>query len=59
MFWSDRGTSPHISSANMDGTEREPIISTHIVSPNGLAIDFNGNICIFFNLIRMQNMRNN
>ena len=54
MFWSDHGSNPHISSANMDGSNEGKIILTDIQSPNGLAIDFIGNraltlqFCFFF-----------
>ena len=43
MFWSDHGSNPHISSANMDGSDEGKIILTDIQSPNGLAIDYIGN----------------
>ena len=47
MFWSDHGSNPHISSANMDGTNDGKIIVTDIQSPNGLAIDFSGKMILY------------
>lgn len=38
MYWSDWGV-PKIERAAMDGTMREPIVTTNITWPNGLAID--------------------
>ena len=39
MFWSDWGRQPRIERANMDGTNRQAIITTKLFWPNGLAID--------------------
>ena len=39
IFWSDWGRFPRIERANMDGSNRQAIITTKIYWPNGLAID--------------------
>ncbi|XP_064615685.1 low-density lipoprotein receptor-related protein 5-like [Liolophura sinensis] len=43
IFWSDYGPRPVIERANMDGSQRVPIISTDITQPNGIAIDLKTN----------------
>ena len=40
MFWSDWGVSPMIMACVMDGTNCNPLVTTQIVWPNGLVIDF-------------------
>lgn len=40
IFWTDWGTNPMISVASMDGTSRQILISTDIIWPNGLALDW-------------------
>lgn len=40
MYWSDWGESPHISVADMDGSNRQFFIKDNIVWPNGLTIDY-------------------
>jgi hypothetical protein len=39
LFWSDWGSSPHIGSAGMDGSQRTNIITKDIIWPNGLVVD--------------------
>ncbi|XP_064608886.1 low-density lipoprotein receptor-related protein 4-like [Liolophura sinensis] len=39
MFWSDHGFGAHIGRANMDGSQRQNIVTTDIKYPNGIAID--------------------
>ncbi|XP_046556316.1 multiple epidermal growth factor-like domains protein 11 [Haliotis rubra] len=39
MYWTDRGASPHISTANYDGTNIRKIVSTGLTWPNGFTID--------------------
>jgi hypothetical protein len=39
VYWSDWGLKPKIERAKLDGTERETLINTSIVWPNGLVID--------------------
>ena len=39
MYWTDWGSSPHIRSASMDGSNIRYVISTNIHWPNGIAID--------------------
>ncbi|VDK84757.1 unnamed protein product [Cylicostephanus goldi] len=39
MFWTDWGQNPHIERANMDGTDRQIIVSTKIYWPNTIALD--------------------
>ncbi|XP_053386020.1 uncharacterized protein LOC123539293 [Mercenaria mercenaria] len=40
IFWSDWGKFPKIETANYDGSERKALITTGILWPNALAIDF-------------------
>lgn len=40
MFWCDWGDKPQIESAGMDGSNRRLLVSSHIIWPNGLAIDY-------------------
>lgn len=42
MFWCDWGSMPKIEVAGMDGSERKDLVSSHLVYPNGLAIDYSG-----------------
>ena len=39
MFWSDWGRRPRIERAWMDGREREVIIDSDLIWPNGIALD--------------------
>ena len=39
IFWTDWGRFPRIERANMDGTNRQAIITTKIFWPNGLTLD--------------------
>ncbi|CAG7815670.1 unnamed protein product [Allacma fusca] len=39
MFWSDWGKKPRIERSNMDGSNRESVITENIFWPNGLALD--------------------
>ena len=39
LFWTDWGENPRIERVGMDGSNRQPIISTKIYWPNGLALD--------------------
>jgi len=40
LFWSDDwGSSSHIGSAGMDGSQRTNVITTDIIWPNGLVVD--------------------
>ena len=39
MYWIDRGRTPFIEKANMDGSLRRRIVSSGLVSPNSLNID--------------------
>lgn len=43
MYWSDWGEHPKIEMASMDGTNRQTILSTNLIWPNGLALDFEKN----------------
>ena len=40
MYWSDWGEPAKIERASMDGNNREVLIDTDLVWPNGLAIDY-------------------
>lgn len=40
MFWADLGPAPRIESAYMDGYKRKVLISSGILFPTGLAIDY-------------------
>ena len=40
MYWSDWGEIAKIERASMDGNNREVLIDTDLVWPNGLAIDY-------------------
>ncbi|KAL1426766.1 hypothetical protein MTO96_017995 [Rhipicephalus appendiculatus] len=40
MFWTDWGKQPKIERAGMDGSHRSAIVTTDILWPNGLTIDF-------------------
>ena len=44
MFWSDRGSSPKIEQANMDGSSRAVLVSSGLVGVNSLAIDYSGKL---------------
>ena len=44
MFWSDRGSSPKIEKANMDGSSRAVLVSSGLVGVNSLAIDYSGKL---------------
>jgi len=39
MFWTDWGDQPKIERAGMDGSQRTTIVSTSLLTPNGIAID--------------------
>jgi len=39
IYWTDRGIGAQIESAALDGTDRNVVISSSLVWPNGLAID--------------------
>lgn len=40
LFWTDIGAQPVVESASLDGKDRTVIVSTNLVSPSGLTIDF-------------------
>ncbi|XP_048750577.1 low-density lipoprotein receptor-related protein 4-like isoform X2 [Ostrea edulis] len=40
IYWTDWGATPKIETSNYDGSERRDVITTDLVWPNGLAIDF-------------------
>lgn len=40
LFWSDWGEHARIERANMDGSGRTAVVTTELVHPNGLALDF-------------------
>ena len=42
LFFSDWGDNPRIEKANQDGTDRDAIVSTGLVWPNGLTLDRTG-----------------
>lgn len=42
LFWSDWGSYPNIERARLDGTERQIIVFSNIIWPNGLALDMDG-----------------
>jgi hypothetical protein len=44
MFWTAIGDSPHIGRANMDGMNASHIVSSDIGWPNGLTIDYDGEL---------------
>ena len=54
LFWTDDArNSPSVKKAHMDGTSVSKIITTGIIWPNGLAIDYKGeheNYCGFINI---------
>ena len=39
IFWADRGYSPKIERCNLDGSDRQTIVSTELSWPAGLAVD--------------------
>ena len=39
MYWTDWGNAPKIERAWMNGENRETLVSTDLIWPNGLAID--------------------
>lgn len=41
MFWTDCGKNAKIERAGMDGSNRSVVVSTNIVLPSGLTIDYN------------------
>lgn len=41
IFWTEFGANPRIERANLDGSERKAIVTTGLVYPNDLQIDFN------------------
>ena len=42
MYWVDSGSSPRIEVSAMNGQSRRQLITTDLVKPTGLTIDFNG-----------------
>lgn len=48
LFWTDISTDPtrnsYIGSAFMDGTGMKKIVDTNVNSPNGIVIDYTGNL---------------
>ena len=40
MFWTDWGLNPKIERAGMNGAQRQVIVNTDMMWPNGLAIDY-------------------
>ena len=43
MFWTDHHkNNAHIGRANMDGSDQKHIVSTDVIWPNGLAVDYAG-----------------
>ena len=42
MYWSDWGEQAKIERANLDGSDRMPIITTDLGWPNGVIIDHDG-----------------
>eukprot|EP00794_Sanderia_malayensis_P017393 gene17393-19134_t len=47
LFWTDWGKKPRVERANMDGTGRIALVSTKLVWPNGLTVDY-ANRLVFF-----------
>lgn len=43
MYWSDWGEHAKIEAASMDGSNRQTILSTNLIWPNGLSLDFEKN----------------
>ena len=39
MYWTDWGTQAKIERARLDGTDRQPLITTALGYPNGLVLD--------------------
>lgn len=39
MFWTDWGVHPKIERAALDGTERQLVVGTDLMWPNGVVID--------------------
>lgn len=51
LFWADRASGGHIGRANMDGSQRQAIITSEIERPVAIAIDFEGkNTPIHYNI---------
>ena len=50
IIWTDHGTVPHISTADMAGKNPEIIVSEDIKWPNGLALDYTGKYYMTVNL---------
>ncbi|XP_077997377.1 prolow-density lipoprotein receptor-related protein 1-like [Glandiceps talaboti] len=40
MFFTDWGSQPKVESANMDGTDRRPLVTTKVVFPHGVTLDY-------------------
>uniref|UniRef100_A0A4W3IBD4 LDL receptor related protein 1B n=1 Tax=Callorhinchus milii TaxID=7868 RepID=A0A4W3IBD4_CALMI len=40
MFWTEWGQTPYIGRARLDGSEQRSLVSTNIVWPNGISIDY-------------------
>ena len=40
IFWTDRGHTPKIESANLDGSNHKVIVDTFLSWPCGIAIDY-------------------
>ena len=44
IYWTDWGDNPKIERADLDGNDRLTLVSTELILPNGLAIDFAGRV---------------
>ena len=44
LYWSDWGEIAKIEQAHMDGTNRLVMVNTSLVWPNGLALDYRGEL---------------
>lgn len=40
LFWTDIGAQPAVESASLEGKDRAVIVSTNLLTPSGLTIDF-------------------
>lgn len=51
MYWTEAGSAPKIERANLDGSQRQTIVSTQISYPTGIAVDSAGTELLQSNII--------